>query len=1360
MQETEAICPYPGLRPFTEEESLYFKGREEQIIRLTGLLEEKKFLILTGASGDGKSSLIYGGLIPQARAGFFKAAYSKWLVASFRPERSPMSNLTASLAQQLQLDTDIIGVELSRGFSSLVDLYKSSSFFIDKQSKNWKEAGEDERDQMERQAGNLLIIIDQFEEFFTNPENFNQGVPSQDSRLLMNIILETAKISLKENLPVYVVCTMRSDYIGQCASFRGLPEFIGFSQFFVPRLQRRELQQVIEEPAVLSGNQISKRLTDRLIFDLEEGVDQLPILQHALKQIWKAARMGSEEMDLIHYAMVGGMDGEKLPPEELERFRAWKITLPQYEIDYLQNPGLANVLDIHANKLYEEAADYYNLNSVTPVTMKEAKLIIGLSFSCLTRIDENRPVRNRMTLAEITGIINNPGFTEEVVAGVLSIFREPENTLVRPFIENSQDPQSKNLHPETVLDITHEALIRNWQLLKKWSAREFEYHNVYLDLKRQMNRWIDNGKSSDYLLPIGPLTFFEQWYKDCRPNKFWIDSYNESELSPSDKLRESESILRNLKNFLRKSALQILITRTFMKYGAVKILSSTAIIILLGLSLFLVHNWHIRQNDVVIGKLIEEGTPVMNNKETSPDYKAMFIIAASRIDTSILATISRQVADNQTKIDIALKIFERIYFVNKESDPPIKGEALAFADSLIIQSNPMSALEDITSLNTNLNNLNDLLRDESYYLQTKEDKKIERYFNNSKELLGKIIMQIFAAPSVNKDIDIKALNIGIDNTLNFRSLTPEQILGFTQSISPFENNLAANQKFETIFPSNAKTNFGFEQTISHNGGYEKLAYLYAAMGDAPNVLRCLDTINKYNTDYDQNWNNSTNIAGYFLMYHHNQPFQEFVRDYSKSIGKPRHVFLKPMVTLAGVRELRTVFKFNKQVNYNENLAEFDPYLIKELFGIYTTTLNEEIKDKNELNFKLALSYKQEGVIYNKISPEWGFVVKQKSIDSLFSIANEYYSKLPIEFLQGKVEVNIESSIGQSDKHILKRSQIFIFPDHMRLIESFANSGTCRYYGDSWFRYMIHNNLFPRYYKDQEDYKLLTMWINSYFEMYGLLNGSSFFNRAALNYPVLSHTTLLTLDSVIIRSGYSDLLDDAWINLKLAKDYFEADDTLRAFEQVKRLKFIEFNKPVYSEGGPFHNMQLNIAEQMAVNGKRKEVMEFAGKFTSIKNKITVYSKVAAFCKFNGFDSESEIYLDSALTSLNRVKYFRYNRGDLLFDYRTGLVEILTLKDNVTSNRLARKLVSSMEFESKLNGLLANVRTLAEMGHYYEARSSIPGLANPEDRLRCITEVLYSEALKRSDGSESQWSKFDNDLLQWLNYTEFLYDLIEY
>jgi hypothetical protein len=1360
MQDLETICPYPGLRPFTEEESLYFKGREDQITRLIHQLEEKKFLMVTGASGDGKSSLIYGGLIPQARAGFFKASYSKWSVAGFRPERSPMKNMAASIAAQLQIDPATAEIELSRGFSSLADLYKSSRFYIDRESPEWQKAGEAERDQLERKAGNLLIIIDQFEEFFTNPENFVQGIPSQDARLVLNIILETSKISLRDKLPIYVVCTMRSDYIGQCASFRGLPEYIGFSQFFVPRLQRKELQQAIEEPAKLSGNRISSRLTDRLIFDLGDGIDQLPILQHALKQIWKAADNGREMMDLIHYSMVGGMAGENLPKEDLRRFYDWKESLPAYQKKYLDNTGLSNVLDIHANKLYEEAADYFNHNNSLQLTGKEAKLIVALAFSCLTRLDENKPVRNRMTLEEVTRIINHPKFTMEVVSGVLSSFREPENTLVRPFIDDTQNPQSKTIDPETVLDITHEALIRNWQLLKKWSAREYEYHTVFLDLKQQSDRWTDSGRSGDYLLPIGPLTFFEEWYRDCRPNKWWINRYNGSESSPSEKIKESELILQNLQKFLGRSARQLLITRTFMKYGAAKILKTAGFAVLLGLAIFFLYNRHIQRNDVVIDKLILEGTALLRDRETVPEFKAYFLMFASRLDTSNITAISRQVSDNQTKIDIALKVFERLFFINKESDPPIKAQSLAFADSLINLSGQMSEYDDISELNRTLNNLNDLVRDEDYYLQTKTDNRMRDRFNNNKKLLAGILIRIFNAPSVNRNIDIKALNIAIENSLNFISLTPDQVIELTNSISPFGNNRSVIQKFENIFAPDSKLNVGLAQTISHNGGFEILACLYAAQGDVPNVLRCLDTLNKYNENYSQYWNNPTNIGGYFLMYNHVQSFRHFVKSYSEVTGIPSHIFVKTIASLAGIEELRRTIKFIQHGNYNENLALFDYEHVKGLFDLYKSTIEEDIKDRNELNFNLALFYKQQGAVYEKISHGRPFVLNNDIIDSLFSIATDYYSRLPREFLESKVEVYIEPAVASREKRIMKRSQIFIYPDHLKLRESFTADEGFRYYGDAFFQYMVRHNLFERYYHDKDDYELLINWMDSYFEMSGILSGTGYYNRTALNYPDLPQSTLLSVDSLISRSGYSNLLDDAWINLKLTNDNFESGDSQRAFERVQRLKFLGFHNPSYTEQNPFYNLSLNVAKQLAINGKRKEAMNFADQFSNIKNKISFYSKLASFTKMKGLDSESEIYQDSAMAGLKRVKFFRDNQGELRFDYRNGLVEMLTLEDNARANRQAREMISDMEREAKINGVLAGVRTLARMNHYSDATSFIPKLANSEDRLRCIIAILYVEVLKRADKTGNAWRKFDKDLLGWINYTEFLFDLYEY
>ncbi|MBK7184051.1 MAG: ATP-binding protein [Bacteroidetes bacterium] len=152
MQE-EVICPYPGLRPFNEDESIFFKGREEHIEQIVKQLEEKKFLMLTGASGDGKSSLVYAGVIPNARAGFFKAKFNNWIVADFRPEREPLKNMAQAIGEQLKLkDITKVEKELSYGFSSLIDIYKGSPYWVDQQSENYTSLSVEEQKKAKRKG--------------------------------------------------------------------------------------------------------------------------------------------------------------------------------------------------------------------------------------------------------------------------------------------------------------------------------------------------------------------------------------------------------------------------------------------------------------------------------------------------------------------------------------------------------------------------------------------------------------------------------------------------------------------------------------------------------------------------------------------------------------------------------------------------------------------------------------------------------------------------------------------------------------------------------------------------------------------------------------------------------------------------------------------------------------------------------------------------------------------------------------------------------------------------------------------------------------------------------------------------------
>ena len=157
------ICPYPGLRPFTEEESIFFKGRDTHIRQIAKLLEENKMAFITGASGDGKSSMVYAGVLPYIRAGFTRAKFNSWLIFDFKPQRNPLASLAESAAKEMDMPYDYMLREFRRGFSTLAHMYVNSEYYIE------------DGDDIANRGKNLLIIADQFEEVFTMNENFHDG---------------------------------------------------------------------------------------------------------------------------------------------------------------------------------------------------------------------------------------------------------------------------------------------------------------------------------------------------------------------------------------------------------------------------------------------------------------------------------------------------------------------------------------------------------------------------------------------------------------------------------------------------------------------------------------------------------------------------------------------------------------------------------------------------------------------------------------------------------------------------------------------------------------------------------------------------------------------------------------------------------------------------------------------------------------------------------------------------------------------------------------------------------------------------------------------------------------------------------
>ncbi len=1349
MFDSQVICPYTGLRSFTEEESLYFKGRDLQVDQITALLEQNKFLMVTGASGEGKSSLIYAGLIPNARAGFFKAKYTNWVVADFRPERSPVKNMAEALAETFASKPSTIETELRRGFSSLIDLYTNSDFYIDEADDLWKQLAEPDKKDRKRKAANLMILVDQFEEFFTNPENFYNEAPSQDSQVVVNLLLETARIAIKKNLPVYVVCTMRSDYIGQCSAFRGLPEYIGFSQFFVPRLKRKDLKQVIEEPAILSGNRISQRLVERLVFDIAEGIDQLPILQHALSQVWQAADRGKEEMDLLHYAMVGGMPATDLPDEDQQKFRKWFDDLPAIQKKYFTNTGLSKVIEIHASVLYENAWEYYNAKHPDQtISKRDAKRIIALVFSCLTKIDNSRAVRNRMTLGEITSIINNPSFTPDVVSEVLNVYREEGNSFIRPF--KTEDPATHHLSSETVLDITHESLIRNWDKLNTWANQEFEFYSTYLDFKKQLDRWKNSGKNSGFLLPIGPLTYFENWYKKARPNEAWIRRYSESPDGKAHPDSDPKLVLYDTREFIKRSGKKVAVTRAFMKYGPQKIAIVLAITVMLLLSGFYWYDAAQKQNPRVIKKVRNESLQLMKSKEVGYDIKALPLLLEERYEPGFMMNYLSTL-DTKARLSLALEAYKQMLLFDKHDKSKLKSDLInkvSFGFKELITKKT-----DYTFLMTELNKFSTLLAYDSYYNPSEANEKIIRDFSNEGYQLAMIFFKDKALFQATISTE---LNYGIQQWLTFGEVTKENVDSMLALISPVEDSTGMN-RFSTYYP---KGNYEINGRSPNdfNGGYHTLASLYAVLGDTTNVIRCFEIIRQSGqNDYFSGslFNNYNNILAIFYQFGHREKAGHIVKWLGAhyAANTPLVIYRNSVIRAGYISHLY-------RVNISKNIMRsskgyFFPNLClgkREIFNALSDDYEQAISgisDASERNYLLAMNKKRKAVFTHKYQYDRGQKIEMDTLENLLQQSVDHYRLVDKNFLEESVPVTLPYFTDGVRPQNFKRRHLFIYPDYM---EGWFSQ---TYHSELFFKFLDKNNLFGELYTAPDDPERINFWIAKAFEVKPWINVGTFDNT----YPI-SDETLIRILALREMHPQGKMFDHNLISVMLANRSFERNDVKAGLKYSEKFDKENFaasrDKYEYLEKTFFLNQLKELCVNLVQAGKHKEAVALAEKFEKEHEKAFAYISMAEKLYMSKNDPAAFDYLDSVYSKSKDINYsqFNYGSGEQI-DFRFNLILLMSRIGGRQLNALSDELLSEIGDYRKFKGISSRVFGVAEEGNFYRAKMAIPSSLTETEELIAKSFIIWQACRKKETADEqSRWSAMDRFLTHDFNYIFYL------
>lgn len=397
--------PYLGLSAFEAEQEKYFCGREEAVKILITHLTNSRFIPVIGYSGSGKSSLIKAGLLPQLSRDRIPGS-SHWPVESFTPGKHPLGKLVDILARY--------------------------------------------RDQNQP----FVIFIDQFEEVFTLCED------ESERRSFIRLIAEEMNDSGRKSR---MIIALRGDFLIRCADYSDVLNLINHippRTYIVKSLGIEELPEAIEKPAELHGVKFERGLVSQIAQDVAGQPGALPLLQYALKELW---RVCIEKPEL---------------PEPL-------LTRKGYE----EIGGVQGALENRANVIYQSLSD-------------GDRLFVRKLFIELVQLGEGKEVtRRRVDWDRLGAIADSP----EQLERVIGLLAGAQQRLI--------------IVDENTVEVAHEALLCRWKLVSDWIEEDRENIRICRRLEIACREWEETyRKSDDALLTGARLAEVEEWEKRVLPN--------------------------------------------------------------------------------------------------------------------------------------------------------------------------------------------------------------------------------------------------------------------------------------------------------------------------------------------------------------------------------------------------------------------------------------------------------------------------------------------------------------------------------------------------------------------------------------------------------------------------------------------------------------------------------------------------------------------------------------------------------------------------------------------------------------------------------------------------------------------------
>ncbi|WP_330466936.1 hypothetical protein OG547_17090 [Streptomyces longwoodensis] len=457
-----SVCPYRGLAAYRQEDAGWFFGRERSTGALVDQLRAAEgtggLVMLVGASGAGKSSLLNAGLVPALRGGALgdRARGVLHLV----PGNDPVGELARRIPELASLVSRPAGTGAQGSFPAPREGSPASAGEGDSAG-----GGDTVRDatpapaptpapahvpdpapgavrgavaawarRATPSAARPVVVVDQFEETFT------LCAGEADRRAFVRLLHAACTPGgPDEPAPAIVVLGIRADFYEQCLGHPELADALQHRHMVLGPLTTAELREAVTGPAKAVGLELEPGLAELIVREVsadgprgahDAGV--LPLLSHALLATWQRRKAG--RLTLAGYRAAGGIQGAVAATAE----SAWTGLDPAAR-------GAARLLLLRLVRLGED-----------------------------TQATRRRGDRRR--LAEES---TDPRGTEESL-----------EALVRARLVT--------LDAETV-EITHEALLHAWPRLRHWIDEDRGDHLLRQRLEEDGRAWEASQRDSSLL---------------------------------------------------------------------------------------------------------------------------------------------------------------------------------------------------------------------------------------------------------------------------------------------------------------------------------------------------------------------------------------------------------------------------------------------------------------------------------------------------------------------------------------------------------------------------------------------------------------------------------------------------------------------------------------------------------------------------------------------------------------------------------------------------------------------------------------------------------------------------------------------